>query len=319
MATTKKSTTTKSKTAKKSSTKKQPTKKSVASASVKASSTKAVAKKASSVKTSVPKKSSKKGPMSVMQKLNVWNWVMAGLHTAQGIAVILLSQNKLFPVTTNYLTVDTIKDLNDAPTLVSATRHLFDVRLAYLVAAFFFMSAIAHLVIATVYRKRYESDLNNGINKARWFEYGVSASTMMLAISMLAGVSDISTLVLIFGSTAVMNLMGLMMEVHNQTTKKTDWLSFIIGTKSGLLPWISVGLYLWGANQYGDGKIPTFVYWIYGSMFVFFSSFAVNMWLQYKKKGKWSNYLYGERAYMILSLVAKSLLAWQVFAGTLRL
>jgi hypothetical protein len=42
------------------------------------------------------------------------------------------------------------------------------------------------------------------------------------------------------------------------------------------------------------------------------------MVLQYKKIGPWKNYLFGERAYIILSLVAKSLLAWQVFAGTLR-
>jgi hypothetical protein len=141
---------------------------------------------------------------------------------------------------------------------------------------------------------------------------------MMLGIAMLVGVSDLSTLLLIFGATSVMNLFGLMMEVHNQTTEKTNWLSFLIGTKSGLLPWIAVGVYMWGANQYGEGKIPTFVYYIYGSMFVFFSSFAVNMYLQYRKKGKWADYLYGERVYMVLSLVAKSLLAWQVFAGSLR-
>jgi hypothetical protein len=42
------------------------------------------------------------------------------------------------------------------------------------------------------------------------------------------------------------------------------------------------------------------------------------MVLQYKKVGPWKNYLYGELTYIILSLVAKSLLAWQVFAGTLR-
>ena len=41
------------------------------------------------------------------------------------------------------------------------------------------------------------------------------------------------------------------------------------------------------------------------------------MWLQYRQKGKWADYVFGERVYMGLSLVAKSLLAWQVFAGTL--
>jgi len=38
---------------------------------------------------------------------------------------------------------------------------------------------------------------------------------------------------------------------------------------------------------------------------------------QYKAKGKWANYVYGERRYIVLSLVAKSLLAWQVFSGSL--
>ena len=38
----------------------------------------------------------------------------------------------------------------------------------------------------------------------------------------------------------------------------------------------------------------------------------------HKKVGPWRDYLYGEFMYIVLSLVAKSLLAWQVFAGTLR-
>jgi hypothetical protein len=57
---------------------------------------------------------------------------------------------------------------------------------------------------------------------------------------------------------------------------------------------------------------------IFGSIFVFFNVFAINMILQYKKVGRWRDYLFGERVYIILSLVAKSLLAWQVFFGTLR-
>ncbi|MBP6962767.1 heliorhodopsin HeR [Candidatus Saccharibacteria bacterium] len=325
MATTKKSTT--KSTAKKSVAKKTTKKATTSSKSVGASASKKTAQKKvtkkapitkSAVATSKSSKSPANKPKSVKSKLNIWNWVMAGLHAAQGVAVIVLSQNGLFPVTTNYLTVDTIADAGAAPTLVPATRFLFDVNLAYLVAAFFFMSAIAHLVIATVYRKKYEANLDRGINKARWIEYGISASTMMVGIAMLSGVSDLSTLMMIFGGTLVMNLLGLLMEVHNQTTLRTSWLSFNIGTLAGILPWITVAVYFWGANQYGEGNIPTFVYYIYGSMFVFFSSFAVNMYLQYKKKGKWADYFYGEKTYMILSLVAKSLLAWQVFAGALR-
>ena len=59
------------------------------------------------------------------------------------------------------------------------------------------------------------------------------------------------------------------------------------------------------------------IYAIFVSLFVFFNIFALNMWLQYRRVGRWRAYVFGERAYFVLSLVAKSLLAWQVFAGTL--
>ena len=242
---------------------------------------------------------------------------MAGLHFAQGLAVLILSGNSTFPVNTSYLTLNTLASKSGMPVLVEASRHLYDVNLAYLVAAFFFVSAIAHLTIATVYRKTYEQDLKKGINKARWIEYSISASIMMIGIAMLSGVADLSSLMMIFVLDFVMNMMGLVMEIHNQTTKKTNWISYVIGCIAGLIPWLVFVIYVLGARNYGSG-VPGFVYWIYGSLFIFFSCFAVNMYLQYKKVGKWADYLYGERVYMVLSLVAKSLLAWQVFFGTLR-
>jgi hypothetical protein len=140
---------------------------------------------------------------------------------------------------------------------------------------------------------------------------------MMVAIALLVGVYDLSSLLMIFALVAGMNLMGLVMEIHNQTTEKTNWLSFWVGCLLGAIPWIVIALYLWVGYANGSAA-PSFVYWIFVSIFIFFNCFAINMWLQYKKIGKWSDYLYGERAYIILSLVAKSLLAWQVFAGTLR-
>ena len=309
--------TTAARSAKKTTTKKSSSSKK-ASTTKKSSSAKATtATAAKTVKTSTKKEAKKSD--SKLDKLNLWNWVLAALHAIQGFAIIFLSKSdSLFPVTTNFVTVDELASSEGAPVLVEAQRSLFDINLAYLVAAFFFLSALAHLYIATIGRKRYETQLGKGMNKARWYEYSLSASVMMVAIAMLSGVSDLSTLVMLFGATSVMNLCGLVMEVHNQTTSKTNWISYVVGTISGLLPWVVVGIYFWGAEQYGSGGIPTFVYWIYASIFVFFSSFAVNMWLQYRGKGRWQDYLYGEKVYMVLSLIAKSALAWQIFAGTLR-
>jgi hypothetical protein len=248
-----------------------------------------------------------------------FNLIMAGLHALQALAVFVLSDpdRGVWGVTANHLTLGP-GSTEDKPVLASASQTIFDINLAYLVVAFFLLSAAAHLFVATVYRRRYEDNLKQGINKVRWIEYALSASTMMIGIAVLSGIYDLGSLVMIFGLTAIMNLMGLAMEVYNQGREKVSWLAYNVGSFAGSLPWVVIGIYFWAGENYGSGEIPTFVYYIYASIFLFFNCFAVNMVLQYKKIGPWKNYLYGERVYIILSLLAKSALAWQVFAGTLR-
>lgn len=253
--------------------------------------------------------SQKDNTYTSLRKLNS----IAGLfHLFQAFAVLIVSKSFSLPISGSYLTLDKSSNV-----LVPESKILFSLSLPLLIAIFFFLSAFFHFYIATIGTKSYRQQLSTGMNKVRWYEYSLSASVMMVAISLLVGIYDLVSLVLIFSLTAVMNLMGLVMEVHNQTTKKTSWLSFNIGTFAGLIPWLAVASYLWLGAHYGS-KAPTFVYYIFVSIFLFFMCFAVNMLLQYKKIGKWNNYLYGEKTYIMLSLIAKSLLAWQVFAGTLR-
>ena len=156
------------------------------------------------------------------------------------------------------------------------------------------------------------------MNPARWYEYSLSASLMIVVIAMLTTIYDVGTLLALFTLTAVMNLMGLMMELHNQRTKRTDWTSYTIGCIAGIVPWIVIFITILGGGGTQGESVPDFVIAIFVSIAIFFNLFAVNMYLQYRKVGKWKDYLYGERMYVVLSLVAKSALAWQVFAGTLR-
>jgi len=248
-----------------------------------------------------------------LEKLRRFNWWMFIFHLAQGVVVVLVSTNFKLPITTTYLTFNTTSQ-SPSPT----TTTLFHLPLAWLVAIFFFNSALAHLIIATVYNQTYNANLLQGINKARWVEYSISATIMLIAIAMLVGIYDLQTLVAIFALGILMNLQGLAMETYNQGRTTTNWLAFKLGSLAGVVPWLLVAISFWASAHFGSGQIPTFVYWIYASIFLAFNCFAVNMVLQYKKVGKWSDYLYGERVYIILSLVAKSLLAWQIFFGTLR-
>lgn len=241
-----------------------------------------------------------------------FNKLMAVLHFLQGILILVLSKSFSLPIFGSYLAFN-----DQTKQLQPATTQLFSVSLPILIAGFLFISALAHLLISTIYKNKYLENLKNGINSFRWYEYSISASIMMIAISLLVGIYDLVSLMLIFTLVAVMNLCGLIMEVHNQTTKKTSWISFVVGSLAGIAPWIAVATYFIVAANNGS-KPPAFVYGIFVSIFIFFNAFAINMILQYKKTGKWNNYLYGERTYIILSLVAKSALAWQVFAGTLR-
>jgi len=247
-----------------------------------------------------------------LRGLRRFNLIMAGLHFIQGIAMLFLSSNFSLPVKASFLRFDV-----QSMSLVPNPETLFSLKIGPAVAVFLFLSALVHLLVSTVFNRWYNENLARGINYARWIEYFFSSSIMIVIIAMLVGIYDIGALLLLFFLNGMMILFGWMMELHNQTTEKTNWTSFYFGCLAGIVTWVVIAIYLFGAGG-GENKAPSFVYWIYFSIFLFFNSFAINQVLQYKKVGKWSDYLYGERAYIILSLVAKSLLAWQVFAGTLR-
>ncbi len=247
---------------------------------------------------------------SGLRRLNV---IMGLAHLAQAVVMLIISSGFSLPVTTSFLRFDP-----GAQTLVSDPSTLVSLRIGPLVAAFLFMSAAAHFAVASPWLfPWYTRNLGRGANYARWIEYSFSASLMIVIIAMLVGFYDVGGLMLIFALNAMMILFGWMMELHNQSTRAVNWTSFIFGCIAGAVPWVVIAVYLFGAGV-GEGGPPGFVYGIFGSIFVFFNIFAVNMVLQYRKVGRWRDYLYGERAYIWLSLVAKSLLAWQVFSGTLR-
>jgi len=256
-------------------------------------------------------------PADRARSLNRWNLTLAGLHAVQGLAILALSFAKdpvvTTPVVSSYLTFDTATS-----TLVPAQRTLFDLPIGPAVALFFFLSAIAHLTVAIPTRGWYERSLARGQNPARWIEYAFSSSVMIVVIATLSGIQEIGTLVAIFGVNAAMILFGWSMEAANEGRTRVQWLHYVFGCIAGIVPWIVIFIALWtSATEPGAEPIPGFVIAIFVSLFISFNVFAFNMVLQYRKTGRWADYLHGERVYMLLSLFAKTILAWQVFAGTL--
>jgi len=93
-------------------------------------------------------------------------------------------------------------------------KDVVSVNLIYGVLAFFFFTAGAHLFYATdaFGLGHYSKALAQGWNPYRWFEYGVSASIMIVLIGLTIGVRDVGTLVALMTMNTSMQFTGYAVE-----------------------------------------------------------------------------------------------------------
>jgi len=254
-----------------------------------------------------------------LNKLKRFNLIMGAFHLIQGLLMVFLATSVIQKISEFQPNIIQFYQTFNTSTqsLETASKVLFKLPFGLLVASFLIISAIAHGFIV-LNSKRYFSDLQKGINQFRWFEYAISSSIMIVLISTLFGIYDIASLILIFIVNASMNLFGLVMEQLNAGKDKNnvDWGPFIWGSIAGVAPWVAIFLYMFGTRNFD--MVPWFVWAIVGTYFIAFNTFPINMILQYKGVGKWKDYLYGERTYIVLSLAAKSFLAWLVLFGAMQ-
>ena len=252
------------------------------------------------------------GDEARLDRLCPANLIVGAIHLVQAVVVLALSNDFSLPIVASHLA-------GPPGTALAPPETVWDVPVGAGVALFLFLAAADHLLMgAPGIWPWYRDNLRRHVNKARWWEYSVSASVMIVLIAMVTGVSDIGAVVAIFGVNAAMIFFGLVMETTNGDREEVDWSPFWFGCVAGAVPWLVIVFQIARAEQQAtDEGVPTFVYAIIVSLFVLFNSFAVNMALQYKRVGPWRDYLFGERAYIVLSLTAKTALAWQVFANTL--
>jgi len=236
-------------------------------------------------------------------KLRIWNIVVGLILAAQAVMIAILTNNFSLPVTATFM--------SGPPGTAAELYHLFDIQTGWGVFTFLAISAAALLTIASpgVFTW-YKRNLLESHNYGRWIEYFFSSSIMIVLISQICGISDIAALLAIFGINASMILFGALQEKYEKPGKP-NLLSFWFGCFAGAIPWVAIVIFVWAPGL--SNSPPGFVYGIIASLFVFFNCFAVNMILQYKQVGPWRDYLFGEKVYIILSLTAKALLAWQVF------
>ena len=237
-----------------------------------------------------------------------WNLSLTVLHFGQAIAMLAL---------TNDFALKALSSFPAGPpgTEELFTSTLFEVRVGWVIGAFLALAGLDHLLTSTIARKTYETDLKNGINRFRWAEYSISASLMVAIISMYWGIVTLAALIAVVGANVAMILFGWIQEKMNPPGRtSTTMMPFWFGTLAGITPWLAMYANI---SQIPLDEAPDGLFLIMIVQAIFFFGFGLNQWLQYRGVGKWKNYMFGEKTYLILSLGAKSLLAWQIFAVSL--
>jgi hypothetical protein len=228
-----------------------------------------------------------------------------------------------------------------------------DVR--YVIAAFFVLSSIFQAIGGYILGDVWGSRL-------RFIEYSFSASIMIIAIGVEAGIRDLYTLEMMFILTWVTMILGLLAEIistvlsSDPSIADRDPILQIWGIWSWLIPhvagWVTcvaayapiIDVFVQSSTR-SDVSAPGFVHVIVSLQFALFSCFGfVQMYSLVKKtyiimtiQGSFRKYaavgggeeaqdyyrdLYAladtvEKAYVTLSFVAKTLLAWLILSPIL--
>ena len=129
----------------------------------------------------------------------------AVLHAVQAGAVLALATDFALPVTATYMAGPPGTPAQDPVVL-------FEIPTGLAVAGFLALSALAHILVCTAWWQRYVADLGRQRNPARWVEYSLSSSLMIVLIAQLVGISDVAALVALFGVNTAMILFGWLQE-----------------------------------------------------------------------------------------------------------
>ena len=241
------------------------------------------------------------------------NLALGAIYFLQAVAVLIWAKATTVPVFSGHAAYDELSG-----GLGPAVRHLFDVRLSYLVVLLLLVSAVFHLLQATFRRKTHEAALKKKISRGRWLHFGISATLMVWVLALLSGINELSLLLLIGGFVATSKFFAYRMEITFNKDKKPTWAILhlaVITAGLALLPLVmsKIGTIIFGQTSFG-----ALLYWAYAAVFATFAGFLLVESKYYHKKAPFSDYGYIDRAYSLVYLFGQTALTWLIFAGSLR-
>jgi len=243
------------------------------------------------------------------------------LLVAQAIALWLFSAAHTVPVYLWHLTGDALQTkLHGATVTAPAAHELWRPDLVYVAVASFFIAALGYAIVLAVVRGRYEGRMKQMHQLISWLVTAVMSSTLVVMLGLVIGLNTVDQLLLLVISVIVAGLLAVLLELQVSRTGKLDMQSkilVIVAAVAAGAP-LLVGLITLVATMlFGTGVMAGYSWALYGVVLVGWLLLAGNLHLMRAKRGKWSNYLYGEAWHVGLALAIETAFVWTLFAAVL--
>lgn len=258
--------------------------------------------------------------------LKVAHWVAGIGHVGSAIAIVAASggsswspalelSNEFWQETP--CTVNKSLDTTEECFVQSRVIDTFSYSIVWVCFLFAAWSGLLHFVTLWFWKRVYLEDLKRGVSRFRWYDYLLSSSLMITAIAVFAGIVDVWAILCIALLQAVVILMGQISERMISRPKQIMWFSIasIFYLAGVWLPLLITFVKSVGNIPEERENLPMILISGFSAFFFVYSSFAsvsaYNIYTRFKR------YLACEFAYIILSLVSKTLLHWVLFYSLL--
>ena len=178
-------------------------------------------------------------------------------------------------------------------------------------------SGLGHFFTLWKWDQIYLPQLKRGTSKIRWGDYILSSSLMITTIAIFSGIVDVWAILCIAVLQAVVIVLGMISEQMILPRQQWGyfWISCIVYIAGVWLPLLATFGQSMGNIPSSRGNLPVILGVGFGAFFLVYTSFAIVAFWNLKTGFK--NYLGCELAYIILSLVSKTLLHWVLFYSLL--
>jgi len=257
-------------------------------------------------------------------ELRRYNFILFIIHTVLGFALYIYLRSVINPDDpVKNINLDLFKFVLDPVTnsegevvsfevLSEKARTVSETDIAMLIASFYLITGVFHLLYALNPCDVYLSGIRKANQSLRWIEYSLTATIMLIILAILSGVKDIQTVMLLAVTSIGMIATGQWFET---SMGKARWVPIVVGfiLLAGIL------VTIWNAFQdrikdANDANLNPPA-WLWGAVVLTFIFYGIFGLVPIAQMCKNMDYRQVEKIYLFLSLFSKAQLGLFIAFG----